>query len=143
VVKIMYTDLSGEDPGPGSIVEVRKERVEVEGGLLGGTLKIKSLMNPGSPLYMAVITIGLTLAGCASAITLSVIGAPAWGAAAALLLPAAVFAIWRWQAAKAALSEPTRKVIAQPHSIGGQRRPERTLRRKSRARSRRSGRRRR
>jgi len=85
---VKHTDLSSEEPGPRASVDNREFRAKLP---LGGELVLKARTVSGSRLNWTLMTVALVTTGCICTGTLSIIGAPTWVAAGALLLPVVVY----------------------------------------------------
>jgi hypothetical protein len=104
--RIVYTDLSGEEPGPRTDVGLPLE--DVEFGSKDFHMKARAV--PGSPLYWAIITAILVLMGCVCVgavfgITACVgavfgIDPPTWAVVGVLLIPSAVYVGLSWRKAR-------------------------------------------
>jgi hypothetical protein len=70
---------------------VEQEDLGFRAWVLGGGLSISSRTTPGSALGTAMATFLLAAGGCACAVVLSAVSAPAWAAMASLGVPTLIF----------------------------------------------------
>jgi hypothetical protein len=88
---IRHTDLADEQPGARADVDLPLEDFEFEAQVPLVRFKVKTRTSKGSPLATAMAAVALVVGGCASAGTVSALGAPTWAALVSLLLPFAYY----------------------------------------------------
>jgi hypothetical protein len=91
-LRVGNASMLGHDQGArADMRQIEQEHLGFRAWVLGSGLSISSRTTPGSALGTSIATFLLATGGCACAVVLSAVSAPAWGATASLGLPTLIF----------------------------------------------------